>query len=36
MHEDPWHSPIVALRAMLRFLAIRGLLPPGLEKTLPQ
>ncbi|WP_158660628.1 site-specific integrase [Paraburkholderia hospita] len=32
----PSNSPIVALRAMLRFLAVRGLVPPGLEETLPR
>jgi len=32
----PSNSPIVALRAMLRFLAVRGLVQPGLEETLPR
>ncbi|MFS8978573.1 tyrosine-type recombinase/integrase [Cupriavidus necator] len=32
----PSNSPIVALRAMLRFLAVRGMVPPGLEETLPR
>ncbi|AQV99348.1 hypothetical protein BJN34_36485 (plasmid) [Cupriavidus necator] len=32
----PSNSPIVALRAMLRFLAVRELVPPGLEETLPR
>ncbi|SPS02899.1 tyrosine-type recombinase/integrase [Cupriavidus taiwanensis] len=32
----PSNSPIVALRAMLRFLAVRGLVLPGLEETLPR
>lgn len=32
----PSNSPIVALRAMLRFLVIRGLVQPGLEETLPR
>jgi site-specific recombinase XerD len=32
----PSNSPIIALRAMLRFLAVRGLTQPGLEETLPR
>src|SRR5258708_3536165 len=32
----PSNSPMVALRAMLRFLAVRGLTQPGLEETLPR
>ncbi|WP_410054265.1 site-specific integrase [Cupriavidus sp. BIC8F] len=30
------NSPIVALRAMLRFLVVRGLVQSGLEQTLPR
>jgi site-specific recombinase XerD len=32
----PSNSPIIALRAMLHFLAVRGLTQPGLEETLPR
>jgi site-specific recombinase XerD len=32
----PSSSPIVALRAMLRFLAVKELTQPGLEETLPR
>jgi site-specific recombinase XerD len=32
----PSNSPIVALRAMLRFLTVMGLVPSGLEEALPR